>query len=63
MQVWNVTCEENAHICKYDKCVCATKSLQKKLSTRDIPLECLSPWGLEGLELDYSFPKLPLQQP
>ena len=51
-EMWNVTCEENAHksnehICKHGKCVCATKSLQWKLSTRDIPLECLSPWGFE----------------
>ena len=28
--VWNVTCEENAHIYKYAKCVCASKSLQRK---------------------------------
>ena len=48
VQVWNVTCEEYAHICKYAKWVCATKSLQRKLSTRDIPLECLSLEVLKG---------------
>ena len=42
VQVWNVTCVENAHkikhICNHGKnakCVCATNSLQRKPSTRD----------------------------
>ena len=30
VQVWDVTCEENAHICKYAKCVCVLLNLFKE---------------------------------
>ena len=43
VQVWNVTYKENAHRCKYAKCVCATKSLQRKSSTRDYTFGVLVP--------------------
>ena len=30
VQVWKVTCEENAHKCKYAKCVCVQLNLFKE---------------------------------
>ena len=42
-------------VLKCMSCVCAIKSLQCKLSTSNLPLKCLSSWGLERafVELDY----------
>ena len=61
--VCNVTCEEYAHKCKYAKCVCASKSLQRKLSTRKFTIEVLVILEVlnRAFELDLQSPKLPLQ--
>ena len=62
VQVWQVTCEENAHICKYAKWVCATKSLLRKSSTRKYTFGVLVPWGLgRAFVLQLWSPRLPLQ--
>ena len=48
VQVWNVTCEENAHKYKYAKCVCNLNLFKENQAQDIIPLACLSLEVMEG---------------